>query len=319
MKQIIIIVTLLLSSLSTLAYAKPGEESLDQMVAVVNEELITRTELDNAVKTAKAQNSPELSRGSEVTLEKRVLEQLINRKLQLQLAEQAGVKISNDEVEQAITRIAGQNNISVDQLYSHLKQSGMTEEAYRTEIREQIIMQKLQQHEIAGKVNVSPEEVTAFMQSASFKDNGANEYRIRDILIPTSDSPSKTELTEAKIRAADIMRKLRNGSNFDEVAKLENQGKNSLQGGDLGWRRLAEIPTAFAEYVTGMKKEEVAGPIQTGNGLHILIMTDVKKLDNPQRPDRKTVENMLFQQKFETALQTWMSKLRSQAFIVASN
>lgn len=303
--------------------ASASPQSLDQMVAVVNDDLITRTELNRAIAAAKAQITQVSASTlpSDKTLEKQVLQQLINKKLQLQMASQAGIKVSNDELDNAIQKIAAQNNISTEELYGHIQQEGLTTASYRHEIRDQITLQRLQQHEIAGKVTITPEEVTAFMKSNSFRENGTNEYRLQDILIPTSDMPSPAEIAAARTRADSILQKLHNGANFTALAKTESRGDTALQGGDLGWRKLPEIPSAFSDQITDMKKHDLAGPIQTPNGFHILYLTDVRKLDDSNKTlaDRKTVESMLLQQKFETAVQNWVSKLRSQAFIVASN
>ena len=322
MKQILIITLLLINTCLSLGYANPPKQALDQMVAVVNEDLITRSELDRAMITAKAQLAQENNgiTPPDITMEKQVLEQLINKKLQMQAATQAGIKISNDDLDAAIGKIAAQNNVSVDQLYEHIQQQGFTTASYRHEISEQMALQKLQQHEVAGKVTIAPEEVSAFMQSNNFKQNSANEYRLQDILIPTSDTPSPAEITAAKTRAESIMQKIRNGADFTTVAKKESHGENALQGGDLGWRKLPEIPNAFAEQLGNMKKHDLAGPIQTPNGFHVVFMADMRKLDagNKTLTDRKAVESMLLQQKFEVALQNWVSKLRSQAFITAT-
>ena len=181
-------------------------------------------------------------------------------------------------------------------------------------------MQKLQQHEVAGKVTITPEEVTAFMKkSNTVQDTGPSEYRLHDILIPVSDTPSPEELATAKTRATSILAKLQGGTPIDKLAQAESGGTTALQSGDLGWRKLAEVPSAFSEHVTKMKKNDVAGPIQTPNGYHVLHMTDLRKTGgSAPPPDRKTVESMLLQQKFEVAVQNWMSKLRSAAFITTA-
>lgn len=323
MKRIIFFSILLCNLFMSASFAASSAQSLDQMVAVVNDDLITRSELDRAMTAAKAQVS-QAANGpmpSDKALEKQVLQQLINKKLQLQVATQAGIKISNEEVDQAIQSIASQNSVTVEELYSHLEKTGMATASYRNEIRDQITLQKLQQHEIAGKVTVTPEEVNAFMKSNSFRINGTNEYHLQDILIPTSDMPTPAEIAAARTRAESVMQKLRGGADFSALAKTESRGETALQGGDLGWRKLPEIPSAFSDEVTNMKKHDLAGPIQTPNGFHILYLTDLRKLDesNKTLADRKTVESMLLQQKFETAVQNYVSKLRSQAFIVASN
>ncbi len=322
MKKIFVFTLICISTLSSVCFAKSSEQSLDQMVAVVNEDLITRSELERAMTATKMQiaQQPAATNISEKSLEKQVLQQLINKKLQLQTAEQAGISITDQELDKAITNIASQNNVSIDELYKHVEDEGMSIATYRHEIRDQIILQKLQQREIAGKVTITPEEVNAFMKSNAFKENSANEYRLQDILIPTSDTPSTQEIAAVRARAETLMQQLRNGVSFDALAKAESRGATALQGGDLGWRKLPEIPSAFADKITGMKKNDIAGPIQTPNGFHILLMTDLRKLDdnNKTLSDRKAVEAMLLQQKFEAAVQSWVSKLRSQAFITSS-
>lgn len=320
MKKFLMISALLSCIVSNTCIAQPSGQPLDQMVAVVNDELITRSELSNEVKAAKMQITQQGNLSvSDKTLEKQVLQQLINKKLQLQTATQAGVTISDQEVEDAIKRIASQNNVSVDALYDHVKQTGMSAANYRHEIHDQIIVQKLQQHEVAGKVTITPEEVTAFMKSNSFRESGPKEYRLQDILIPVSDAPSPAELAAAKARAETILTKLQSGTPFNQLAQAESRGATALQGGDLGWRQLADIPSAFTDNVVSMKKEGLAGPIQAPNGFHILRLTDLRTTSSNSAPtDRKTVESMLLQQKFEVAVQSWMSKLRSTAFITTA-
>tara|TARA_R110000868_G_scaffold90546_4_gene251232 strand:+ start:954 stop:1925 length:972 start_codon:yes stop_codon:yes gene_type:complete len=322
MKYIILVFTLLGNLFFCAPFAQAADQSLDQMVAIVNDDLITRSELKREMQATKMQMAQQGNRGSisDKSLEKQVLDQLINKKLQLQMAEQAGISISDQDVETAIKTIAGQNNVSVDELYSHIKQEGLSKETYRHNIHDQIVMQKLQQHEVAGKITISPEEVTDFMKSQAFQENGTNEYRLQDILVPTSDTPSSNEVMAAKARAETIMQKLKNGTSFKSLAQAESHGAQALEGGDLGWRKLPEIPSAFTDHIAKMKKLSFAGPIQTPNGFHILRLTDVRKLDSDNKTlsDRKTVEAMLLQQKFDQAIQTWVSKLRSTAFITAS-
>ncbi len=120
-------------------------------------------------------------------------------------------------------------------------------------------------------------------------------------------------MPQPKTRANSILGKLQSGTPYATIAKQEK----SLQDNDLGWRAVAELPSAFADEATKMKKDGFAGPIQTGNGLHILHMADLRKQQDPNAPpsDRKSVEALLLQKKFEVAVQNWMSRLRSAAFI----
>lgn len=320
MKKLMLTTLFTLLCFGSVAYA--GEQPLDATVAVVNDDIITQSDLTTAMESAKMQiaqqNMPE---PSDNVLHKQVLDQLINKKLQIQAAHQAGLEVTDDELEKAVSTIADRNHLSVNQLYTQLTAEGMTASNYRTELRDQILIEKLQQQEVAGKIAVSPQEITAFLHSAVFQANASREYRLDDILIPTGDNPSPQALASAKQRALTVLNKIKNGVDFQKAAMANSGGNNALQGGDLGWRKLAEVPNAFASKVITMNKNDVVGPIQTPNGFHLVKLADVRSAGGaaPALPDRKTAENMLLQQKFEQAVQNWVMKLRSQAFITLND
>lgn len=298
-------------------FAASNPQSLDKMIAVVNDDVITTSELNQAMQIAKSQlSSQNVSMPPDHIFKKQVLDQLINKKVQLQMAKQSGIDISDTELDHAIKQIATQNSMSVDTLYKQINQEGLSTHDYRAEMHDQLLIQKLQQSEIASKITISPQEVNTFMNSQVWHNNSAKEYRIEDILIPVSDTPSPDDLAKAKNIATNLVSKLKQGGDFHKIAQTESGQKNALQGGDLGWRNLPEIPSAFTEEVSHMNKSDVAGPIQTPNGFHIIRLADVRAKDGgKQKLDRKAVENLLLQQKFEEAMQGWVSKLRSQAFI----
>jgi len=300
------------------AQAEQNNEALDQIVAVVNDDVVTKSELNKAMTIAKMQISQEhLPTPAETVLTKQVLDQLINKKLQLQIAKQVGITIPDDLLDQTIGRVAKQNNISIEALYQQLSHEGMTKTSYRDEIREQLTLQKLQQQEVVSHITISPEEVTAFMRSRVWQSNESKEYHLEDILIPLTDTPSSDEVIAAKKHALTIVDKLKQGQSFQKLALAESGDKHALQGGDLGWRQLPEIPSAFAEYVTHLQAKEIAGPIQTPNGFHVIRLIAARNLANAQgAPSKKQVEDLLLQRKFEEAVQNWVSKIRSQAFVV---
>lgn len=318
MKKIACVSLLLCSAmLSVSSFAKTNEQSIDEIVAVVNDDIITKSEFSHAIYTTKSQMEHEqISIPTTDVLHKQVLDQLINKRLQLQVAEKAGVQISDAELDSTIQRIADQNNMPVSMLYQSINQEGLSTEDYRRELRDQMTMQKLQQQEVAGKISISPQEINGFMKSHTWQSNSAKEYHLEDILIPLSDTPSPAEIQNAKSRAESVIAKLKQGKNFHDVAQAESGSSNALEGGDLGWRSLAEIPSAFTDEVTKMEAKQISSPIQTSNGIHVLHLLAARNLDGKSsKPDRKQIENMLLQQKFEEAIQNWVSKLRSQAFI----
>lgn len=318
MKKLLFVSLLFLCTLSYhCSFAKEAEQKLDQIIAVVNDDVITESELNRAMNTARIQlDEGELNATAEKNLQKKLLDQIINRKLQLQLAQQNGVKVSDEDVDNTILKIAEQNNVSVEALYHQLNKEGMTTEHYRNEMRDQIILRKLQQQEVVNRLNVSPQEVEAFIHSKAWQNNESKEYRISDILIPLPEAPSSDDLSTAKTRAEAIMGKLNEGHDFHEIIQSELAKKHTLQNDDLGWRKLPEIPSAFAEHVAHMKAKEIAGPIQTPNGLHIIRVAAMRSLASEKSPpNRKKVEDLLLERKFEEAVQVWMSRLRSQAYI----
>jgi peptidyl-prolyl cis-trans isomerase SurA len=322
MKKIILTSLLLCCAFcTTLSLAKSNSESLDKIIAVVNDDVITTSELQQSLAIVKLQIAQQNGPApSENILKKQVLDQLISKKLQLQIAKQAGIGISDTDLDRAIETIAKQNNATTEMLYERLNADGMSTTDYRREIRDQLTLQKLQQQEVVSRISITPDEVTSFMRSQLWQNNGAKEYRIEDILIPLSDAPSSSDIATARKHALLVIDQLNAGKNFREVAQSESGAKNALDGGDLGWRKLPEIPSAFAEQVSRMQTKEIAGPIQTPNGFHIIRLSGMRKVGSEEpAPSRKEVEDLLMQRKFEEAVQGWISKLRSQAFIETSS
>ncbi len=299
-----------------MAAAKAPQESLDHIVVIVNDGAITQSELNQELSMAKKQllsaNTPLPAAD---VLRKQVLDQLINRKLQLQIAAQAGVKVSDDAVNKAIDTIAKNNKVTTAELYQKVGAEGVNATDYRQEIHDQLTMQRIQQQEVVAKMAITPEEVKSFMRSKAWQQATAKEYHLEDILIALSDTPSPQDIAAAKTRAEAVIAKIRQGMNFKSAAAAESGDSKALEGGDLGWRKLPEIPSAFAAKISAMKQNDIVGPIQTANGFHILHLAGIRNAGGAGEPSKKQLEDLLFQRKFAEALQTWLMKLRSQAFI----
>lgn len=314
----------LLTILSTCAifsanhlYAKQVE-AIDKIEAIVNDDVITTSELNHnltIVKLQIAQNHSNLP--AEHLLKKQVLDQLINKKLQLQIAKQASIDISEEDLDSTILSVAKRNNMTVDALYQQLTHDGLSRAEYRKDLREQMLLQKLQQQEIINRISISADEINNFMHSKTWQSNADKEYHLEDILIPLTEAPTPEEISRAKSHAQALMLKINKGQSFHSVAQSESSDKHAFEGGDLGWRKLPEIPSAFAEHVVNMQTNQIAGPIQTANGFHILHLAAARSIGEQATPDRKQIKNLLLQRKFEEAVQNWVSKLRSQAYIVS--
>ncbi len=316
-KYAFIVSCTVLSTLSAVA-ATHAAQSLDQIAVVVNEGVITESDVNHAMKTLTqelaASNMP---LPPEKQLRQQALDQLINRKLQFELAKQAGITISDAALNKAIQQIADGNHVSVKELYERVATQGITKTDYRKEIRDELLLRTIQQQEVGPKVSITPQEVDEFIHSNAWKTPGTKEYHLEDIVVPLPENPSPNAIAAATQQANAILIKWRQGVRFNQLTTAASSDSNALQGEDLGWRQLSEIPTAFVNPVMQLKVNEVSEPIQTPNGVHILHVAAIREI-NPTAsvvPQKKQMEQLLFQRKYQEASQAWIAKLRSEAVI----
>lgn len=300
------------------AIAANKAQHLDRIVAVVNDVVITQSELNDRITTIKTQmQANNVPLPANDVIHKQVLDQIINKKVQLQYAEQAGIAITEEDVTKAIQGIAKSHNLPVDVLYQKVAEQGLTREAYQKDIREDLILQHIQQQNVASKVKITPQEVEAFMRSQAWQAFNTKEYHLEDILITLPETPSPKDIAEAKKKAETTLAKIKGGMSFEEAAATDSGQENALQGGDLGWRKLPEIPAIFANELVKMKANDLLGPIRAPNGFHIVKLTGVRSIGKQPNPSqmRAQVQQLIFQRKFEENLQQWITRIRSGAFV----
>lgn len=321
MKKILICTFLFCLLGCRLSFAN-ANQPLDTIAAVVNDDVITTSELNHAMELVKLQLFQEKASVPDAkVLQKKVLDELINKKLQLQLATQAGIKTTDAELNAAISGIAKQNNISVDDLYQRLNQEGMKTNDYRNEMRDQMTLHHLQQAEVINRIHITPQEIKSFMNSNLWQDQSTQEYHIEDLLVPLPDAPTPAQVMAAKKEARALAALYTPEQKLSALAKKLPAGtKVKVQTGDLGWRKMAEIPSIFSEQVQRMKAQEISEPIHAPNGFHVIRLSAVRS-SNPNRANlnSKQVENLVMQRKFEQGVEQWLSKLRSTAFIVIND
>ncbi|HSW71403.1 MAG TPA: SurA N-terminal domain-containing protein [Gammaproteobacteria bacterium] len=293
---------------------KQGEKALDKIVAIVNDSVITQTELNQATRIARNQMAAQnMSPPETKALHKQILDQLINNKLQLEAAEQLGIQVKDAELDQVIKKIAEENHLSIKEFYDRIAHEGLSSSAYRKQIRESLILQHLQQREVAARISISPEEINDSLRTTQLETTGEKEYHLQDILIPLSDSPNPQEIAIAKKFADELLARLRKGITLQQLPATEVE---SVQTNDLSWRKLDEVPTAFTELVNHMQPHSFSGPVQTANGFHLIQLLGLRSLQaHSSKPERQEVAQAIFQRKFEEAMQTWLGKARGQAFI----
>lgn len=270
-----LISALLLTFASHAALAAPQE--LDRIVAIADEEAISFSELENEFESItqqlRLQGTP---LPNKEVLQKQVLERLILKHLKKQIATRNNIIIDDETLNNALNSIAAQNNLSLAQLKSVLEQDGLDFSAYRESIRHEILHTRLRQRYVDSRINITANEIDQFL--AKQKASGAveEEFRLGHILISLPEGASPEDIDIARKAGQELLERLANGEDFAQLALSESDGQMALSGGDLGWRKLGQIPSLFASAVVDMEKNEVSQLIRSPSGFHIIKLTDVK-------------------------------------------
>ena len=256
------------------APSAPATTQIDRIMVVVNDEIITQSELKVRLDEIKKRiASQKIEAPPENVLKKQVLERLILERLQLQVAKQMGLEASNDKVDTALQNIAAQNRMSLTELYKTMAKDGLSEAALREQIRQQIIIQQLVEREIGNRISVSESEMENFRDNNENRDGGT-EYNISHILISVPESATPEILQQTRQRAEALLQILRNGAAFDQAAIANSQGQNALEGGNLGWKKTGELPALFVSALKTMRPGEVSDLLRSPSGFHLLKLID---------------------------------------------
>jgi peptidyl-prolyl cis-trans isomerase SurA len=280
----------LVMSLAVLRSARADDESIDRIIAVVEDGVILDSELDakvRAIRRGLEQGSAQMPPTS--VLRRQVLDRMILEKIQLQLAEKAGIGVDDETLRTAVQQIAQRNQISVDELRTSLEQEGMSYPDFLNQIRSEITLGRFRANQVNSQIKVSDREVDHYLATQAQSTGAAggdSEYLLAHILISTPQAASPEDVQKAKEKADRLVEELTKGADFKQVAMENSNDPQALNGGDLGWRKLAQVPTIFAEVVPKMKKGEIQGPIRSPNGFHIIKLMDVK--GSEQRTVTKT-------------------------------
>jgi peptidyl-prolyl cis-trans isomerase SurA len=262
---------------SVLAYA----EVLDTIIAVVEDDVILEGELQKetaAIEQRMQQSNAALPPA--YVLRKQVLEKMIVDKLQRQLAEKAGITVSEEQLNSSAADIARRNNMDVEQFRVELEGQGITYQSFLDNMRNEIIINQLRGREIGGRIKVTDREVEHYMETQDKIGEESTQYHLGHILIAVKEGASSTEIQKAMGKADDLVKKLRAGQDFSQTAISDSDDANALKGGDLGWRAFSEIPTLFVNEIAKMRQGDVSEPIRSPSGFHIIKMLELKGTDN---------------------------------------
>lgn len=256
--------------------AKPRQiVTLDRIVAVVNDEVITQQELtarvDFAFRQMKQQGTPPPTRE---VIERQLIERLINDRVQMQFARDIGLRVDDAELDRTLERIAADNKISMTQLRATLEKDGIPFEKFRGDIRNEITISRLREREVAQKIVITESEIDNFLQTLQTQAGGNDEFNISHILVTVPENASPEQLQARRTRAEEALAQLKGGTDFRQVAAAFSDAPEALQGGLLGWRESKRLPALFLDGLRPLQAGGITDLLRSPNGFHILKLNE---------------------------------------------
>ncbi len=269
----------LLLAASTLLPAHAAVTPLDHIVAVVNDEVITRQELakryDEVARNLSQQNTPLPSRE---VLEKQLLERMVTELALQQHARTTGVRVDPTQVERALQRIATQNKLDMAGLAAALEKDGQSLDSMRNTIRNEILIARARERDVDNRISVSDAEIEGYLQTQA-QQGVETEYNFSHILVTVPENASPEEIQARRARAENILAELASGADFAQLSASYSDASNALQGGAFGWRASGKMPSLFVDALKPLQPGQVAPLLKSSNGFHILKLNDKRGLD----------------------------------------
>jgi len=254
-----------------------GSEELDSIVAVVNDDVIVASELKHRIALA----IPEIrERGMKLPprpdLEHQVLERMILGRLQLQKAKDLGIVIDDAVLTETITNIAARHGMQLEELRATLAAEGVRYEDFAADTRLKLITTRLQIHEMVTNIRVTEQEIERFLERESGRLIRRSDVRLSHILVAVSENAPTAAAKKAEAKAKNLVKRLRGGADFAQLAIRFSAGRRALEGGDLGWFPIGQVPSLAQEAARSLTKGECTEPLRSPNGYHIIKLTDFK-------------------------------------------
>ncbi len=249
--------------------------TIDSIVAVVNDEIITRQELaarvDFAFRQLRQQGTPPPPRE---VIERQLLERLIGDRVQMQHARNIGMRVDDAELDKALARIAAENKLTPAQLRATLERDGVPFDKFREDIRSEITLARLREREVAQKIVITESEIDNFIQNQQAQPGRGDEFNVSHVLVSVPENASPEQLQARRARAEQALAQLKGGADFRQVAAAFSDAPEALQGGLLGWRESERLPTLFLEALRPLQAGQLTELLRSPNGFHILRLNE---------------------------------------------
>ena len=253
---------------------------LDRIVAVINDDVIMRSELGEKIRTVTLQMQEQnIPLPPQAILEKQVLDRLIMTKLQIQTAQNTGIRVDDETLNRTISNIAAENELNLNQFREILEGDGYGYETFRKDIRNEILISRLQQRQVDNRIIVTEREIENFLSNREFQGETDIEFHIAHILIAINEGASTRQVTKTRETADKVLSELQGGADFSNMAATYSDGQQALDGGDLGWRKAGQVPTLFADFITNMEVGDLSDIIKSPSGYHIIKLLDKRSTE----------------------------------------
>ncbi|EKN5053743.1 peptidylprolyl isomerase SurA [Yersinia enterocolitica] len=260
------------------AFAAPQE--VDKVAAVVDNGVVLQSDVDGLLQSVKL-NAQQAGQQvpDDATLRHQILERLIMDNIQLQMAKKMGITISDEALDKAIADIAAQNRMTPAQMRSRLAADGLNYDTYREQIRKEMLTSEVRNNEVRRRITILPQEVESLAKQIGNQTSGDAELNLSHILIPLPENPYQQQVDQAEDLAKKLVSDIKGGADFGKLAIANSADSQALKGGQMGWGKLQELPSLFAERLQSASKGDVVGPIRSGVGFHILKVNDIRGAD----------------------------------------
>ncbi|MFM9968376.1 MAG: peptidylprolyl isomerase [Burkholderiales bacterium] len=295
LKTVLLVVTLAAWAAPALAQAPRQRITLiDRIVAVVNSEVITQNELEQQLQSAieglRRRGTPVPPRGD---LEKQVLDRLITERVQLQFAKDTSMRVDELEFDRTIGRIAEANNLTLAEFRQRIETDGIAFNKFRDDLRKEILIDRIREREVDSKINIADSEIENFLQDNKAEAEAQGEIRLGHILVRVPEQASPDQLERLRVRAQEVVDKMKQNGNFAQLAATYSDAPDGLQGGDMGWRGTDRLPELFAESVAKLKTGELSGVVRSPAGFHILRVIDRRGGTAPLMVEQNRIRHIL--------------------------